>query len=85
MIYRKWNLKFTDKYCIGSDNQLYRLPYRSNEKYYSLRRCKLIERETKGYWLYYDGKQNWWSLNKLRNQLELTETKEILIKQYLPF
>lgn len=81
MIYRKWDLLFTDKYCIGSDNELYRLSYESNGKNYSLRKCKLIIRETKGYWIYdKNGNQTWWSLNKLRKQLVLCEKKEVLIE-----
>ena len=79
MIYEGWKLDFTDKYVFGTDKKLYKKPYVSARGHHlELREMKLIERETKGYWLDYRGKVEWWSLNQLYAHLEKVKEGKLL-------
>lgn len=69
----KWiiDLPEFEGYRIGEDKQLYRLPYVTNQQARALRRIKLIDRGSKGYWIWKDGRNIWFSLNMLRSKLKL--------------
>ena len=79
----KWiiDLPAFDGYRIGEDNEMYRLPYQTGNQYRSLRRLKIINRGSKGYWIWKNGKNVWYSLNMIRPKLK-PDSNPILL---LPF
>ena len=93
----KWRVVHPDfyGYVIGSDRLLYKLPYESaSKKHYLLREVALVNKSgTKGYWLIQGKDKYFWSLVKIKRELqdkgkiELIEEPEVLIdnKEDMPF
>jgi len=82
----KWiiNLADFEGYRIGEDNQLYRLPYRTGRQSRGLRKIKVIDRGSKGYWIWKEGRNVWYSLNVLRPKLQLDPNPILLFFEKKP-
>lgn len=72
-IFSKWILSGLDGYVIGSDNEIYRLPFKSGRNYFGLRRLKM---QHPNRW-YINGK--YYSKRQLMHKLDLNPNPEILI------
>ncbi|MEQ9231107.1 MAG: hypothetical protein RIF46_10525 [Cyclobacteriaceae bacterium] len=85
----KWIIDLPDfeGYRIGEDKHLYRLPYYTGRQYRNLRRIKIIDRGSKGYWIWKDGRNVWYSLNMIRPKLKLDPSPTELFpdRKDLPF
>jgi len=84
----KWKLlhPLFEGYVIGDDGELYKLPYESNGRSYSLRRIGVINKGgTKGYFLVHGKNKYWCSLRKLKalqdqGDIETIDNEQILVK-----
>ena len=73
-IYSKWLIKDFEGFCIGSDKNLYRLPFKSGKNHYGLRQLK-EEKINKRFKI--NGK--WWSKRQLKTKTYLNPSPEILV------
>ncbi|HEY4756077.1 MAG TPA: hypothetical protein VIH28_08490 [Ignavibacteriaceae bacterium] len=79
-IISKWLIKGFPQYCFGSDNELYRFPYKTGKNYYSIRKVK---KQVHNRWLIH-GK--FWSERQLKGKLYLNPDPEIIVKgEEMPF
>ena len=79
-IISKWRIKGFPDYCFGSDNELYRFPFKSGKNHYSLRQ---IKRQPHNRWLI-NGK--FWSERQLADKIYLNPNPEIIVKNTdMPF
>ena len=89
VIKSKWyiNLDRFSNYVFGDDKNLYKkASIDTAGRHRAIRPIKIIERETKGYWLHANGKTEWWSLAKLEQHIEKVKEQEILFQtKDLPF
>lgn len=69
----KWIIEGFPYYVIGSDKEIYRLPFVSNKNYYELRK---IKRQPHNRWLL-NGK--FWSIKQLKPKIKLNSNPQILI------
>jgi len=73
-IFSKWLIHGFPDYCIGSDKELYRLPFKSGRNYFGLRRLKMQNPNR------YKISGKWWSKSQLKNRVYLNPNPEILIE-----
>jgi hypothetical protein len=73
-IFSKWLITGFSDYCIGSDKELYRLPFKSGCNYFGLRRLKIQNPNR------YKILGKWWSKSQLKDKVYLNPNPEILIE-----
>ena len=79
-IFSKWLIHGFPDYCIGSDKELYRLPFKSSRNYFGLRRLKVQNPNR------YKIHRKWWSKSQLKNRVYLNPNPEVLIENSdMPF
>ena len=59
----KWRVVGLDEYVVGEDNNIYRIPFESNGKWYDFRLIK--EQYPQRFRL----NKSWWTKNQLRHKL----------------
>lgn len=66
-------------YVIGSDNEVYKLPYTSKNRTYQLRKLIVVQMPTgtKGYWFFQGKDKYWWSLLQLKRMQDMGELEPI--------
>lgn len=77
-MFSKWKISGIEGFVIGEDNNLYKLPFESNGKFYDLKQVK--KQHPNRYWI----NGQWYSQRQLRpklyidpNPIELFKTKEM--------
>lgn len=80
-MFSKWRIKNIDGYVFGENKKLYKLPFKSNNKYYSLREIKKQPPNR------YRINNEWWSEKQLRNKIYIDNNPIELYNDdnYLPF
>lgn len=70
----KWLIKGIEGFCIGSDKNLYKFPFRSGRNHYGLK--KISEDKKHERWRI-NGK--WWSKKQLHDKIYLNPNPETII------
>lgn len=79
-IFSRWLISGMPGFCFGSDKELYRLPFVSNNNYYGIRKLKKQEKDR---WKI-NGK--WWSKRQLYKKIYLNPNPELIVKgEEMPF
>lgn len=78
----KWliDLPELSEYIVGSDKLLYKLPYVDKDGYSrALRRIKLVQRGSAGYWIKVGDKSKWFGVGRIQKACKLIPEQDRVI------